>query len=221
MGWFGGGRSGARGLLKRGEAGEGRIVGIRVRSERRLDDTYWQIDEYAVEVAGAVPFVAGVRQELVPVETVRIGMQVAVRHDGARAVIDWATTCGGGVGELAFLDAPPAPGIDDLTLTLDDVRERSGPARVRIEGASVTTAMRGLLRAVVLDLAVTPEGRPTYPAQLPIGPGAPFYAAHLPEIGAVLSAWVDPTRPERPVIDWPAAAEADPGVGRAPVPLGG
>lgn len=220
MGLSGRGGSGARGLLKRGDAGEGRIVGIRVRSERRLDDTEWRIDEYGVEVTGAAPFVGGVRQELVPVDVVRFGMAVAVRHDGARAVIDWATTCGGGVGELALLDAPPAPGIDDLTLTLDDVRARSGPARVRIEGASMTSAMRGLLRAVVLDLAVTPEGQATYPARLPIGPGPPFYAAHLPAVGAVLPAWVDPTRPERPVIDWPAAAEADPGLGRAPVPLG-
>jgi hypothetical protein len=221
MGWFGRKGSGARRLLKDGEPGQGRVVGIRVRSEHHLDDTVTRIDEYAVEVAAApAAFTAGVRQELDPVDVVRIGMPVAVRHDGERAVIDWATTCRGRVGEVSYLDAPPPPGIDDRALMLDDVRARSRPARVRVEGASSTTAMRGLLRAVVLDLSVTPEGEATYRAQLAIGPGAPFYAAHLPGIGALLPAWVDPARPERPVIDWPAAAIADPGVGHAPVALG-
>jgi hypothetical protein len=197
--------------------GEGRIIGIRVRSEHRFDDTDWRIDEYAVEVAADEPFVVGVRQHLDPVDLVRLGMPVALRHDGARAVIDWAGTCGGGVGEASFLDEAPPPGIDDATLTLDEARMRGAPVRVRIGGVSVTTAMGGLLRAVVLDVVVVGGPRAGGRARLPIGPGAPFYASHLPRVGAELPAWIEADTPERPAIDWPAAAVADPGVGRPPV----
>lgn len=214
---FGGRRVDARKLLRTGEPGAGRIVGIRVATRRHHDETFTRYEEYAVRVDAGTPFTAGVRQDLRPNDLVRLGMPVDVRHDGERAVIDWATTCGGRSGAVRLLDEPPEEGIDDLTLGLWDLRERGTRATVRIEGIRAVEAMRGMLRAVVLDVVVEDGG--VRRMEVPSGDGPPFYAAHLCEVGAVLPAWLDPDQPDRPTVDWAAAATADPGVGRPPAPL--
>jgi len=218
---FGGRRVDARRLLRAGTPGEGRIAGIRVRVKHHQNETFTRMVEYAVAVDADPSFTAGVRQDLRPDDIVRLGMPVAVRHDGERAVIDWAATAGGRSGAVQLLDEPPAEGIDDLTLALWEVRESGVPVRVRIEGLRSVEAMRGMLRAVVLDVLLQADGAAPRRLEVPSGEGPPFYAAHLCAVGAELPGWLDPARPDRPYIDWQAAAVADPGVGRPPAPLPG
>jgi hypothetical protein len=216
---FGGRRIDARRLARGGQAGAGRIVGIRIDPRHHQDDTATPLYDYAVRVEHDEPFVAGVRHELRPDDLVRLGMEVAVRHDGARAVIDWSTTCGGRVTASQLLDEPPPEGIDDRTLgDLIDLRTRGVAGSARVEGVRARVALRGVLRAVVYDLALMVPGEEPRALELPSGSGAPFYAAHLPVVGATLPVWVDPARPDRPAIDWPAAAMRDPGIGRPPAP---
>lgn len=87
-------------ILERGQLVGGRIVGIHIGVSRDPDTNgKYPEYEYAIEVHSAPPFVSGVRQPLTPNNIIRLGMDVAVRHIGSEAVIDWHATCGGLSGE--------------------------------------------------------------------------------------------------------------------------
>jgi hypothetical protein len=213
---FGRGPRDVHRLLIEGREGMGHIVGIRVFEVAGDETPTSRVDEYALEVPAVGPHLLGIRQALFPPGLVRLGMEVAVRHDDERAAIDWERTCGGTVGTSRFIRRVPERGIVDESLALARARERHRAASLSIIDARVVPALLGMVQALVLDVEVRVEGADPYPAQIPIGAGPPHYATHLCEPGTVLPAWVNPKRPDRPIADWPAAATADPGVGRPP-----
>lgn len=204
-----------RRLLAEGHPGTGRIVGIRILMVGSDESSASRVDEYALEVP-AIGRIVGVRQALHPAGLVRLGMDVQLRHDDERAVIDWERTCGGTVGVSRFIKRVPEPGIVDETLALNHARERYTPATLVIGETRVIPALLGMVRALLLDVEMRVEGEEPVRAEVPIGAGPPHYATHLCEAGTHLPAWVSPRRRERPIVDWPAAAMADPGVGRPP-----
>lgn len=201
------GRVRAEDLLKRGERASGRLVGIAVRA----DPDGGRTDTYAVEVLATPIFVAGLRQRL-RLDVVRLGMGVTVRHLDGKASLDWPG--GGPPTDWAALDDPPAAGIVDDTLGLAEARRGLG-VTVTLDRVSVVDGPPGAARVLQLDLTVQSPGRPSYPARF-AAYGVPHYATHLCHEGRSLPAWVDPDRLDRVVIDWPAAAMADPGVRRPP-----
>jgi hypothetical protein len=202
-------------VRERGTATPGKIVGIEIRMTH--DDDPVRLDEYAVEAGGTV---YGVRQSLSPVSDVRLGMPVTLRVDGKAAVIDW--------GEFSdarwkTLSTPPAAGITDPRLGdnrtgLEKARTGTRVTATVLEFVSRSVAF-GLGRVLDVRCSVQADGGAPHEATSP-KVDAPFYAAHLVTVGATLLAWE--SAKGSLVIDWPASAEADPGVGRpAAGPLAG
>jgi hypothetical protein len=180
------------------------------------DDPPVRIEEYAVEAAGRV---YGIRQTLTPGDEVRLGMTVTLRVDGDAAVIDWGDV---DTHRWKALKKPPAAGIDDDT---DPDGNRGGLSKGRRGGKEVTATVLDLsVRSVALGLGraldarcrVEPVTGDAYEATIPkISP--PGYAAHLLVVGASLPAWEKSGFTGTSlVVDWPAAAMADPGIGRPP-----
>lgn len=217
MGLFGRGRVTGEAVLERGERASGRLVGIHVSetSGAGESDTNVRVIDYAVEVAGSDRLVAGLRQHLQPLDVVRLGMTVEVRRLQDRVALDWAATCGGRGGVPVFVKQPPPVGITDETLGLKRAQKKGVAGVATLNQAAVRDAMMGLARVLHLDLTVRADGLDEYDVE--VGKvEVPFYATHLVEVGTVLPCWVRANRLDRVTIDWPAAASADPGVGRAP-----
>ena len=216
MGLFGG--PSAEKILARGTAAAGRITGIRVRyvsdgeSDRR-------VDEYAVEHPGGT---AGIRQVLHPDDVVRLGMDIDLVILDGDGVIDWAATgrrlgFAGTIEEHRFkaLKEPPAPGIVDEDKALAGVRKKGEPATITITALDERSFLGGLAMRLTATVTVVIAGTEPYQAEIK-GLAVPFYASHLVEVGLVAPGFVALRRRDKPAIDWAAAANADPGVGRPP-----
>lgn len=202
-------------ILERGTPAPGTIVGIEVTLVGGGEDSSaTRIDEYAVESNGTV---YGVRQWLEPVREVRLGMPVTLRVDGKAAVIEWGT---GGPSGWKSVKAPE-PGItdnragDDRPNGLKNARKQGRAATVEILEFVKRSVMFGIAEVTDARCRVTPAGGEPYEATVPkIDP--PFYASHLITVGAVVPGWqFKGLLSESLVLDWPAAAEANPGVGIA------
>ncbi len=205
-------------VLARGLATKATLVGIAV-SYVSTDEADRRVDDYALALATGQ--VLGVRQRLVPADLVRLGMRVIVCVDGIAAVIDWWATLseqGEPSGQTETfgwktLRTPPAAGIVDAEGSLRSVRTQGVPATVRVESVARRSTILGTASAVDISAVVTVDGAEPYLLDLTRVDVA-FYAAHLCTAGAELPAWVHPSRRDWVAIDWPAAAQRDPGVGR-------
>lgn len=202
-------------ILERGTPAPGTIVGIEVTLVGGGEDSSaTRIDEYAIESNGTV---YGVRQWLEPLREVRLGMPVTLRVDGKAAVIEWGT---GGPSGWKSVKAPE-PGItdsragDDRPNGLKNARKQGRAATVEILEFVKRSVMFGIAEVTDARCRVTPAGGEAYEATVPkIDP--PFYASHLITVGAVVPGWqFKGLLSESLVLDWPAAAEANPGVGVA------
>jgi hypothetical protein len=226
VGLFGG--PSAEKILAKGSPLPGRIVGIEVAHVSDGDTTRLQ-HEYAVEVTGAGTL--GIRQRLDPDEHLRLGMEVVVVvHDGA-GVIDWAATGQRGrfpaTTELhrhKALKGAPAPGIVDHDPAVASARKKGEPASISITALDERSVLGGLAQTLQATVTVVIDGTEPYQAEVKqvVVPG---YASHLLEVGRTLPGFVSLRRLDKPVIDWAAAANAEPGLGvgparpqRAPVP---
>lgn len=202
----------------------GIAIGLEVKSTHDEDvDRHY---EWAIEAGGNV---YGIRQELVPLTNIRLGMPVTLRVDGSNAVIVWGDE---GIIRWKMLKTPPAAGIiDDHDLAgtkgaLSRARKDGSAATVTITGFVERSVAMGLGAVVDATVRVDSADRGSYDASVENVGSVPGYATHLPVVGAVLPAWE--TRGifggERVIVDWPAAAMAEPGVGREstlPKPTGG
>lgn len=211
-------------LLTGGTPVPGTITGIEVKSTHDEDSVRYY--EWAVEAGGTM---YGIRQELSPTSSVRLGMPVTLRVDGKNAVIEWGDNS---LHRWKMLGTPPAAGIID---DHDVSGNRGALSKARKGGKSATvTILEMVNRSVALGLASTVDARvrvePTsgapYEGTAPNVNNVPGYATHLPVVGAKLPAWETKGffGGEGIMIDWPAAAVANPGVGAAsvaPKPTGG
>lgn len=202
-------------ILSTGQPLAGSIAGIEMKFTH--DDPRVAYVEYAVEANGTT---YGIRQDLSPFSEVRLGMPVTIRVDGANAVIDWN---GSGSGRWKMLRTPPAAGITD---DFDDDGNSGALSKARRGGRGATvTILEFVKRSVALGLGsavdarvrVDPATGEPYEATVPNVNRVPGYASHLPVVGARLLAWQTKgfMGGEGIKIDWPASAEADPGVGKA------
>ena len=200
-------------ILASGAVAPGTIVGIQITMVGGGEDSpALRRDEYAVESNGTV---YGVRQWLEPLEDVRLGMPVQLRVDGKAAVIQWGT---GRLAGWKSVKAPPAGITDDRdgdqTNGLRSARKQGRAATVEILEFVQRSVMFGIAEVTDARCRVTPTAGEPYETVVPkFDP--PFYAAHLVSVGAVVPAWqYKGLFSERLALDWPAAAEAEPGVGR-------
>ncbi len=197
----------------------GTVVGIEVNITS--DEGATRFSDYAVEAGGTV---YGIRQDLAPDNEIRLGMPVTLLIDGNAAVVEWGDS---GTYRWKMLKVPPAAGISD---DLDSNDNRGAMKRIRRGTAVAVTLLEFSVRKVALGLGesvdasvrAVPEGGEPFETTIPAMQQTPGYAAHLPVIGATLPGWVrNGLRGESVVIDWAAAANADPGVGRPPALLPG
>jgi hypothetical protein len=195
------------------------VIGIETNVTSEESTT--RFSDYAVEAGGTV---YGVRQDLDPDDEIRLGMPVTLVVDGSAAVIEWGDS---GTYRWKMLKTPPAPGIAD---DLDGSGNRGAMKRVRrgtavsvtVLGFSVRKVALGLGESVDAAARAVPDGGEPFETTIPAMQQVPGYAAHLPVVGATLPGWIrDGLRGRSVVIDWAAAATADPGVGRPPAPLPG
>lgn len=209
---------GAEALLKEGRRGTATVVGIRVR--RGKDDSPDQ-HEFALAYTGegAARIRTGCRQNLGVLRgRVRLGMEVPIRHDGAgQAVID-AVALGAdddAVWGYKALGEPPAEGIEDDNVDLDKERGKADEVQLRVLGVEPFSPLG--VATQNFDVRVRVEGAPDGPYETLVKRDRiPFYATHLAEPGTVVPGLVRRGKPDKVRIDWPAAAIADPGVGRPP-----
>jgi hypothetical protein len=202
-------------ILAKGQPVAGSLTGIEVKFTH--DDPRVPYAEYRVEADGTS---YGIRQDLSPFSEVRLGMPVTIRVAGANAVIDWK---GSGTGRWKMLRTPPAVGITD---DFDDNGNSGALSKARRGGRGATVTILELVnRSVALGLGkvvdarvrVDPADGDPYETTVPKVDAVPGYATHLPVVGARLAAWETKgfLGGEGVKIDWPASAEADPGVGKA------
>jgi len=217
MGLFGGGPDK---VIGKGQATTGTIVAIKVETKSDNDSTIRQ-DTYVLMIAGRR---LAVRQHLRPDDRVRLGMTVQawVRDDDV--VIDWAATM-----QSQGVDADNdltrwksvkdwgGTGIEDTTVDYAKAAKRGSPARLRIEAIERKSQLGGILRTTTVRGSVTIGTDEPY--EVEIGrQNFPHYATHLVEVGEEVPALVDDKRLDRVTIDWPSAAEREPGIGVAPSP---
>lgn len=169
--------------------------------------------------------VAGVRQQLSPVDPVRLGMPLVVRHLDDAVVIDWpATLAPAGVPAAHTLEKwkamkePPAPGLLDEEQGMQAAAKKGSPASLVISSIGERSVMFGMGSAVDFDVVVHRPGDQPYALQLK-NVEVPFYAGHLPVAGAQLPCWVNDRRQDKVTVDWASAANRQPGVGAPTVPL--
>lgn len=200
-------------IAEQGQRETGRIVGILVRNETDSNDQKEQVELYAVALSIGT---LAVGQQLLPLEGVRLGMEVVAIHHEGIAVIDWAATCGGEAPYYRWYTPKKVPpsGITDERLKLDRARRQTS-AVATIRKAEARDAFMGASKALALDVTVEGDGIDAYDTEL-AKVKVPFYASHLVEVGTRLPVWVKPGRLDKVTVDWPAAAEAEPGVGRPP-----
>lgn len=211
-------RAGER-LLAEGSRTTARLTGIRVRPGS--DDGPDQ-HEFRLEFAGpgAAMTVAGCRQQLGTLAPgFRLGMEVPVRFgDDGAAIIDTPALGGGDAWGFKALGEPPAPGIEDPGLGLDKEARKADPVTVEVRSACRSSFFGAAVAGADLRVRVTPAGAAPYEADVR-REFIPFYAAHLVAEGTVLPGLARRGKPDRVRIDWPAAAVADPGVGRPAAPI--
>ena len=228
---FGGGGGGApkflRGnvragekLLAEGERATAQIAGIRVR--RGNEDSPDQY-EFSLRFTGssATTVRAGCRMSLgALLRDIRLGMEVPIRHDGReRAIIDVPAMADVEGEDAAWgykpLD-PPDDGIADDNFNLEKERRKSDAVVATVVSVTPFEIMGMRTQNFDVRVRVTPaDGGAPYET-VAKREAVPFYALHLAEPGVELPALVRPGRPDKVRIDWPAAAVADPGVGRPP-----
>ena len=217
MALFGG--PSAEKILAKGAAAAGRITGIAVRHTSDGEGSSTRVDEYRVEHAGGA---IGIRQMLLPDDVVRLGMEVDVVVLGGAGVIDWAATgrrlgFDGTVESHRFkaLKDPPPTGITDEPAELASARKKGEPVTIAVTALDERSFLGGMAKRIAGTVTVTLPGTEPYQAEI-AGIAAPFYASHLFAVGLVAPGFVRLKRLDQPVIDWAAAATADPGVGRPP-----
>lgn len=205
-------------ILARGTAARGRVTGIRVRYVSDGDSDR-RVDEYAVEHDGGT---AGIRQILAPDDVVRLGMDVDLVVLGGDSAIDWASTGSrlGFVGSnethrFKVLKEPPGPGIVDEEKPLAAARRKGEAATITITGLDERSYLGGMATRLTATVTVVIAGTEPYQAEIK-GVAVPFYASHLARVGLTAPGFVLLKRLDRPVIDWAAAANAEPGPGRPP-----
>lgn len=207
-----GGRKSRR-LLAEGEAASARVVGIRIRTRGEGADRW----EYALEVLGPAPFQAGCRQSLSTRARTRarLGALVPVRHRNGQVIIDEPAFADGEGADAArtgnvgwkALSKPPAEGVEDERLDQQRRRARKGePATARVDSVQTSTSAMGM--ATRWDIALTvidPDGHD--PVRIERA-SVPEYARDLLVAGTNLPVAIDPSRPDRTIVDWEAAAVA-------------
>lgn len=159
------------------------------------------------------PLRAAVRQQLIP-EPWRapLGARVLARHLDGRVAIDWpATLDDAGVEHHAALLAgrtlktPLEPGIEDESINARRLRDGSA-AVAEIVAVEPVFAMGMPTQNMRLELHLDDDGagRTVSLAREYVPP----YAWTLAAVGTRLPVAVDPKRPDRVTVDWPAAAMA-------------
>ena len=200
-------------LLREGGRAQARIVGIRV-TPGGADSPDEQ--EYALVFTGDAGQTvrAGCRQplgELLP--DVRLGMEVPVRHDGERVIIDtpaMGAPADEGWGWKALGDPPP-DGIVDYTFEREKEHRKGTEAVVTILAAERSMVLGIATANVDLGVRVAPvDGTPPYETTLKRAL-IPFYALHLAEPGTEVPGVVRNGKPDKVKIDWGAAAVTSPG----------
>lgn len=214
MGLFGFGSIGSGDVVARGRCDSAQVTGIVVGgvSGRR------KAIDYALRVGAPQPFTAGVRLGAEPPVVVRLGTTLQVLHLETQVVIDWL---GSGADEIADsqpLKVAPAPGIEDRSVGLGPMQLCGVPARATITEAAVGAPTRDGGPLLHLTLWVERQGLGGYEDELTVAT-VPHYADHLCTVGRSLPVWLVPERPHEVVVDWPAAAVADPGIDSPPAPL--
>jgi hypothetical protein len=197
-------------ILRDGASLPGLLVGIKVTLPD--GDSATERHEFAVEAGGRL---FGIRQNLSPIEEVRLGMPLTVRIQGSDAIIEWGDVDLSGWKSVA----PPERGITDRRDSSDNP---TGLDAARRKGESVTAEFlafpprKALFGAIQVTDAhcrvITASGAASETKISRFEP--PFYATHLITVGTRVPAWnLRGFLGERLVIDWPAAAEATPGIG--------
>lgn len=206
-------------VIERGTRTQGVLAAIRIY-ERHTDDSTTRFEEYVVAAGGRR---IAVRQQLSPPDHVRLGMPVEVFVRDDDAFIDWESTLApSGVTATnetwrwKSIKDWGGNGITDDTGGYEKAAKNGAPATVRIDGLDHSTFL-GLASGIDVRATVTTGAGQSYEVTVERH-GVPGYATHLATIGAELPGFVDAKRPDRVTIDWPRAAEADPGVGRPPAP---
>jgi hypothetical protein len=144
-------------------------------------------------------------------------MEVPVRLGDGRVIVDAPAMGSAGDGAWGYkaLDEPPAAGVRDDHSDLTKDRRKGVPATLTVLGAQRTVVLGMQAQNVDLHVRVEPEGGAPYETVVKRAL-VPFYATHLCEPGSVVPGVVRDGRPDKVRVDWPAAAVADPGVGRPP-----
>lgn len=217
MGLFGGG---PEKVLQHGTATTGSIVALRI-SESSSGESTIRVDEYVVAAGGRRH---AVRQVLSPDDRVRLGMPVHVKVRGDDLFIDWSATMAalGISGEnqthrWKSIKDWGDDGITDTVVGYDKAAKRGTAADARLDAVEHVSQLGGMLKTITFLMTVTIAGDEPYAVELK-RQVVPHYATHLPTVGTTLPAFVDDKRLDRVTIDWPNAAERDPGVGRPPSP---
>jgi len=217
MGLFGGGPDK---VIAKGQATTGTIVAIRVETTSENDSTVRQ-DTYVLMIAGRR---LAVRQRLRPDDRVRLGMTVQawVRDDDV--VIDWTSTmrsqgveAGNDLTKWKSVNDWGGMGIEDTTVDFAKAAKRGSPASLRIDAIERKSQLGGIIRTTTVRATVTIGTDEPYEVEMG-RQSFPHYATHLVEVGKELPALVDDKRLDRLTIDWPSAAEHEPGIGAAPSP---
>jgi hypothetical protein len=193
-------------VWNQGAPAPGTLVGIR-RSRTNSgeeSDAPIEVVDFAVDLGGEV---IGVRQDLSRRDELRLGMPVTVHRDGKAAVIRW----GGPSGTRWERVTPPTAGIEDRI---------DGPPNGWVRGEAEILELG--VRSAKLGLTSVSQAKVRFHGGVDAEAlvdkyVAPFYASHLGAVGTRVAAQQHPRDARRIVIDWPAAAVADPGVGVAPL----
>lgn len=219
MGLFG---PDAEKVLTRGSPASAVLEGLHI-TYTHDSETRRPVYHFRLAFLGGV--VAGVRQQLAPVEPLRLGMPLVVRGLDDAVVIDWpATLANAGVPAAHTLDKwkmmkdPPAPGIVDEEQSAHAAAKKGSPAVLVVRSIAERSVMFGMGSAIDFDVVVQLPGDEPYAVQLK-NVEVPCYAGHLPVAGVQLPCWVNDRRQDKVTIDWASAANRQPGVGAPAVQL--
>ena len=211
MGLFGFGSGGSGDVVAHGRSDQATVVGMLVTGGGGRPRTI----DYALDVDAPAPFRAAVRLSSRPPMVVRLGTTLQVLHLDSRVVVDWLGSGADEVVETRPLKAAPAPDIEDRTLGLGPIQISGVPAQATVESAEVRPASRGDGPGLHLALFVERHGLSGYGTEVTLT-HVPHYADHLCAVGRTLPVWLLPGHPDDLVIDWPAAATSEPGLGEPP-----
>ena len=205
-------------LLAEGERAQATITGIRVRPSGEHDPEH---HEFALTytAAGGATVRSGCRQRLGELtRELRLGMQVPIRHDGeGQAIVDAPAMGAADADAWGYkpLGSPPDDGIADGNVDLEKERRKADAMTAIVLEVEPVSVFGMPTSNFHVRVRVDGSADGPYEAQVK-REVIPFYATHLAEPGTELPALVRPGRPDKVKLDWPAAAVAQPGVGRAP-----